>query len=47
MDGRMSKIRILLTDDHTLFRQAIRTMLSAEPDIEVMAKRPTPPKPSP
>jgi DNA-binding NarL/FixJ family response regulator len=37
----MSKIRILLTDDHTLFRQAIRTMLSAEPDIEVMAEAAT------
>lgn len=31
----MSKIRVLLTDDHTLFRQGIRTLLAAEPDIEV------------
>ncbi|HEY1336809.1 MAG TPA: response regulator transcription factor [Bryobacteraceae bacterium] len=31
----MGKIRILLTDDHTLFRQGIRTLLSAEPDMEV------------
>jgi len=31
----MPKIRILLTDDHTLFRQGIRTLLSAEPDMEV------------
>jgi len=31
----MGKIRVLLTDDHTLFRQGIRTLLSAEPDIEV------------
>ena len=31
----MSKIRVLLTDDHTLFRQGIRTLLSAEPDMEV------------
>jgi two-component system, NarL family, response regulator NreC len=31
----MSKIRVLLTDDHTLFRQGIRTLLGAEPDIEV------------
>src|ERR1017187_5550219 len=30
----MSKIRVLLTDDHTLFRQGIRTLLAAEPDIE-------------
>jgi DNA-binding NarL/FixJ family response regulator len=31
----MAKIRVLLTDDHTLFRQGIRTLLSAEQDIEV------------
>ena len=31
----MPKIRILLTDDHTLFRQGVRTLLSAEPDMEV------------
>src|SRR5581483_2896357 len=31
----MAKIRVLLTDDHTLFRQGIRTLLSAESDIEV------------
>jgi len=34
----MSKIRILLTDDHMLFRQGIRTLLSAEPDIEVVGE---------
>src|ERR1035438_8218708 len=32
----MAKIRILLTDDHTLFRQGIRTLLSAEPDMEIV-----------
>ena len=37
----MSKIRILLTDDHALFRQGIRTMLSAEPDMDVMAEAST------
>src|SRR5512142_1558113 len=31
----MAKIRVLLTDDHTLFRQGIRTLLSTEPDMEV------------
>ncbi len=31
----MAKIRVLLTDDHTLFRQGLRTLLSAEPDLEV------------
>jgi two-component system response regulator NreC len=34
----MPKIRILLTDDHTLFRQGIRTLLSAEPDMEVVGE---------
>jgi two-component system response regulator NreC len=31
----MSKIRILLTDDHSLFRQGMRTLLAVEPDMEV------------
>src|ERR1017187_9055906 len=31
----MSKIRVLLTDDHALFRQGIRTLLSMESDMEV------------
>jgi len=34
----MSKIRVLLTDDHTLFRQGIRTLLAAEPDMEISAE---------
>jgi len=34
----MTKIRVLLTDDHTLFRQGIRTLLSAEPDFEVVGE---------
>ncbi len=34
----MAKIRVLLTDDHTLFRQGIRTLLSGEPDIEVVGE---------
>ncbi len=34
----MAKIRILITDDHTLFRQGIRTLLAAEPDIEVVGE---------
>jgi two-component system, NarL family, response regulator NreC len=36
----MSKIRILLTDDHTLFRQGIATLLAAEPDMEVAGQAP-------
>jgi len=33
----MSKIRVLLADDHTLFRQGIRTLIAAEPDMEIVA----------
>jgi DNA-binding NarL/FixJ family response regulator len=31
----MGKIRVLLTDDHTLFRQGVRTLIAAEPDMEI------------
>lgn len=34
----MGKIRVLLTDDHTLFRQGIRTLLAGESDIEVVGE---------
>ena len=34
----MSKIRIMLADDHTLFRQGIRTLISAEKDMEVVGE---------
>src|SRR6185436_13555989 len=34
----MGRIRVLLTDDHTLFRHGIRTLLAAEPDIEVVGE---------
>jgi len=34
----MAKIRILITDDHVLFRQGIRTLISAEPDMEVVGE---------
>ena len=34
----MAKIRTLLTDDHTLFRQGIKTLLSAETDLEVVGE---------
>ena len=34
----MAKIRVLLTDDHTLFRQGVRTLLSGEEDIEVVGE---------
>src|SRR5947209_2378839 len=34
----MGKIRVLVTDDHMLFRQGISTLLSAEPDVEVVGE---------
>ncbi|HEX3877069.1 MAG TPA: response regulator transcription factor [Bryobacteraceae bacterium] len=34
----MSTIRVLLIDDHTLFRQGIRTLIAAEPDFEVVGE---------
>jgi len=34
----MSKIRVFLTDDHTLFRQGIKTLIDAEPDMEIVGE---------
>ncbi len=34
----MAKIRILLADDHTLFRQGMKTLISAEADMEVLGE---------
>jgi len=34
----MGKIRILLVDDHTLFRQGLRGLIAAEPDMEVVGE---------
>jgi two-component system response regulator NreC len=34
----MTKIRVLITDDHMLFRQGIRNLLSAEIDLEVVGE---------
>ena len=36
----MGKIRVLLADDHTLFRQGIKTLISAESDMEVVGEAP-------
>jgi two-component system, NarL family, response regulator NreC len=36
----MSRIRILLADDHTLFRQGVRTLLASESDMEVVGEAP-------
>src|SRR5215510_11603879 len=34
----MPKIRVLLTDDHTLFRQGVRRLLETESDFEVIGE---------
>ena len=34
----MAKIRILITDDHTLFRQGMKTLLAAETDLEFVGE---------
>ena len=31
-----TRIRILLVDDHTLFRESVERLLGAEPDFEVV-----------
>jgi len=34
----MARIRILLADDHTLFRQGVKTLLATESDMEVVGE---------
>lgn len=34
----MSKIRVLLADDHSLFREGLRIILDAQPDFEVVGE---------
>lgn len=34
----MAKIRVFLTDDHTLFRQGTKSLITAEPDMEVVGE---------
>ena len=34
----MAKIRIFLTDDHTLFRQGIKILIGSEPDMEIVGE---------
>ena len=37
----MDKIRVLIVDDHTLFRRGIRTMLAVEEDMQVVGEAAT------
>jgi two-component system NarL family response regulator len=41
MQPMTDKIRILIADDHTLFRKGVRTMLEAEEDIQVVGEAAT------
>ncbi|MGH2522241.1 MAG: response regulator [Anaerolineales bacterium] len=34
----MDKIRVLIADDHTLFRDGVRALLNAAPDVEVVGE---------
>lgn len=34
----MEKIRVLLVDDHTLFREGIRSLLESQPDIKIISE---------
>ncbi len=40
MGEHMARIRVFITDDHTLFRQGIKTLISAESDMEVVGEAP-------
>jgi DNA-binding NarL/FixJ family response regulator len=35
MVGKMKKIRLMLVDDQSLFREALRTLLALQPDFEI------------
>jgi len=35
---KSSKVRILLADDHTIFRDGLRKLLEAEPDLEIVGE---------
>src|SRR5215813_9782232 len=37
----MIKIRVIITDDHMMFRQGVRNLLSAETDIEIVGEAPS------
>lgn len=40
MDGPVPRIRILLADEQSLFREAMKIVLENEPDLEVVAEAP-------
>ncbi len=38
VDGAATEIRVLLVDDHAIERQGVRSLLDAQPDIQVVAE---------
>jgi two-component system, NarL family, nitrate/nitrite response regulator NarL len=38
MQSKTSNIRVAIVDDHALFRQGLQTLLSAEPDLQVIGE---------
>jgi DNA-binding NarL/FixJ family response regulator len=37
----MDKIRVLIADDHTLFREGLRALLTAAPEVDVVGEAAT------
>src|SRR5579862_4200642 len=38
MDKKESSVRIVIADDHTIFRDGLRRLLEAEPELEVVGE---------
>jgi DNA-binding NarL/FixJ family response regulator len=37
-EGGMAKVRVLLADDHRMFREGVRLLIATQPDIEVVGE---------
>ena len=38
MDSKVATVRIVIADDHTIFRDGLRRLLEAEPELEVVGE---------
>ena len=38
MDNQEPSVRIIIADDHTIFRDGLRRLLEAEPELEVVGE---------